>query len=161
MKRRTTMRRLCDGKMWKAVDAMIKGLKKQSKRKGFIVDMDLFGKYDYDKHVCVGCAATCAIQHLSGVSFKGNKIEYTDTRSEFVNVTYNDLGTFEYEIDAFRRGYLLGSIGGLLLYFNIKKILFPAIMEQFELLPPLENDTWKEHLPKYQKFCDYLKKLDV
>lgn len=161
MKRRTTMRRLCDGKMWKAVDAMIKGLKKQSKRKGFIVDMFSFGDYDYGKHVCVGCAATCAIQQLAGVSFKGDKIRYTDARSEFVNVTYNDLQTFQYDIDSFRKGYLNGGIGGLLHYFHIKTTLIPEIMEQFELLPPLENDTWKEHLPKYQKFCDYLKKLDV
>ena len=51
-----------------ALQAMVDGLKRQSKRKGFMVDMVTFG--NVSPETCYGCAATCTLQEMYGVNFE-------------------------------------------------------------------------------------------
>lgn len=148
-----TFRELCKGKVSKAVQAMIDGLKFQSQRKDFRVDMATFGGFsnsgDKGSLVCLGCAATCAIQQLFGINFTDSQIGSLSGRSRQTVRDANDLDRFEEAIDMVGRGdssYLFDYMGDLDSHE-------PSDDNRWVL----NTDNWQEQLPLVQDFVDRLK----
>jgi len=148
-----TFRELCNGKVSAALQAMIDGLKLQSQRKDFRVDMSTFGTF-YDPEnkeipVCFGCAATCTVQQLSKVNFTDSQIDSLEERSFLTIQNSNDLDRFEDAIDCARMGNLIS-------IFN-----YMDNLESYELSDSnrwlLRTDDWQEQLPLVQDFVEMLK----
>jgi len=148
-----TFRELCNGKVSAALQAMIDGLKLQSQRKDFRVDMSTFGTF-YDPEnkeipVCFGCAATCTVQQLSKVNFTDSQIDSLEERSFLTIQNSNDLDRFEDAIDCARMGNLIS-------IFN-----YMDNLKSYELSDSnrwlLCTDNWQEQLPLVQDFVEMLK----
>lgn len=148
---------LCDGKPSNAVKAMISGLKNQSKRKDFRIDMADFG--GYEEGVCFGCAATCSVQELSGKNFLPNSysIRGTVNRAAFLNMHFDDLTKFEYSIDSLRNGVLYS----LLDYFRVPLDLTVQLNSEFGYLWKMNTYNWEKEIPKIQPFLDRLIELGL
>ena len=130
--------------------AMIEGLKKQDKRKGFTVDMgDFGGVYPIEgtsESMCFGCAATCAIQEYFGLDFDVNNIERIKTRAAAVKVDGDVLRRFEGDVDMLRTG----STRVLSDFCRLSETDKEFVHRKFDKLLPLVNDNWKDRLPEYQ-----------
>jgi len=148
-----TFRELCKDKVSTALQAMIDGLKFQSQRKDFRVDMATFGGFsnsgDKGSLVCFGCAATCTIQQLSEVNFTDSLIGSSSGRSRQTIRNSNDLAGFEEAIDCARMGNLIS-------IFN-----YMGDRDSHEFSDDdrwfLGTDDWQEQLPLVQDFVDMLK----
>lgn len=142
-----------DGKVWKAVEAMILGLKKQSKRKVFEITMSTFG--DFNDKVCFGCAATCTVQQVYGKNFNRKNIAGYESRAKFMKAISEDLAEFESAIDGLRMGYL----GDIFKYFKKK---MPVKIYRVTLsLSELSSSNWEVFLPDYENLLTKLKALDI
>lgn len=164
----------CDGKIWKAVEAMIIGLETQSKRDDFKINMGHFLVVSVpsgeSKNVCFGCAATCALQQITGINLPPNKMlswSYSDlnggsftTGSEMRSkvLEISDLVIAENALDRFRQCnfHILAS------YFN-KYHVFPGAFydKVFQMLPMLHSETWQNNLQPYRVLLRYLKWRDI
>jgi hypothetical protein len=153
-----TIRERLDGKMWKAVQAMIDGLIKQSKREDFKIDMGSFGDSEIEdftgKVICFGCAATCAVQEITKKNLTAKHMVETK-RAAFLKLVYDDMDYFEIGINELRNG---GDLYHLKKYLGIPKEVNLKLVKN---LPFLTTDTWRENLPAYQKFADLLKEKDL
>ena len=89
-----------------ALQAMVDGLERQSKRKGFVVDMKTFGEDGGE--TCFGCAATCALQEMYGVNFDASNVDPRGERARALGERWQRLNRFEYDMDSARCGYLAG-----------------------------------------------------
>jgi hypothetical protein len=129
-----------------ALQAMVNGLRKQSKRSDFKIDMGTFG--DAYGGVCYGCAATCALQEISGIDF-------TLENMLWHNLPYatpfsgQEISDFEDVIDAARSGYLLP----LFTFFHLHPIHNRGYPRRFNL----DTDNWEEQLPEVEKLIAELK----
>ena len=148
-----TFRQLCKGKISTALQAMIDGLKFQSQRKDFRVDMSTFGGFsnsgDKGSLVCFGCAATCTIQQLLEINFTDSQIGSLSGRSRQTIRDSDDLDRFEEAIDMVGRGdlfYIFDYMGD---------------RDSHELSDDnrwiLNTDNWQEQMPLVQDFVDTLK----
>lgn len=162
-----TFKELCDGKMWRAVEAMIVGLETQSKREDFHVNMTTFGTvackssfgtfkaeeyHSKTNTVCFGCAATCAVQQLTGINFyTHHTVDKIIQRAELVSTSYNDLNDFETAIDDLRESDLLM----LSQYMGVD--IDVISVKLYNQLPVLESNNWRDGLPKYKVLLRYLK----
>lgn len=154
-----TFKELCDGKMWKAVEAMLIGLQEQNKRKDFKIVMETFGR-SFD-NTCFGCAATCAIQQLTGVNFNSYDIRHEWLRAYAVETDVSDLNDFEMSINDLREGML----HGLIIYFGKSEAIDDLhvryeIMHIQKSLPRLLND-WSNNLQPYYNLLNFLKQNDL
>lgn len=158
--KKKTMRELCNGKMWVAVEAMITGLQTIPGEK-FYVNMNTYGEPSIrNPGVCFGCAATCAVQKLTGVMFEPDTISPSPIR--LATIGAKDLLEFEATIDALRSGH----VDLLVMFFdawdNITDKGVGAQLGELESpLPPLENSNWRERLDDYKPLLDFLKKHDL
>lgn len=141
-----------------AVQAMVDGLLKQSKRKKFVINMGTFGDFADEHKVCFGCAATCAIQYITKKNFhpKYGSIKGKSVRAKILNWEYNDLDNFETIIDYVR----LGRLYMLFNYYDRNDIINNRYkMKQYqEQLVPLETDTWKKELYRFENLVIQLRK---
>lgn len=153
-----TFKELCDNKIWKAVDAMLTGLKSQSERCDFKIDMTSFG-HSKDG-VCFGCAATCAVQQLAGENFIPDFIGTMSTQADFLKFDLYDMGAFETAIDELRKGIIYD----LVRYFGKQKHI-AFILEELKqctvALPLLTTDTWHVNLQPYYDLLKLLKQNDL
>jgi hypothetical protein len=136
-----------------ALEAMIKGLRKYSRRKNFEVNMSHFG--GSSEGICFGCAATCTVQQIINKDFTPTTIESAAIRSIALDVVKDDLDRFEYAIDNARSGMM----GSLFRYFSININAFDF---DTELLDPgfkLGTDNWTEQLPKVRNYIKKIKAL--
>jgi len=148
-----TFRELCKDKVSTALQAMIDGLKFQSQRKDFRVDMSTFGDFsdlgNRGNPVCFGCAATCTVQQLSKVNFTDSQINSLKERSRLTIRDSDDLDRFEYAIECAR-------LGDLISIFD-----YMGARASRELIDDnrwlLRTDDWQEQLPLVQDFVDMLK----
>ena len=148
-----TFRELCKNKVSTALQAMIDGLKLQSQRKDFRVDMSTFGSYHESRNkenpVCFGCAATCTVQQLCKVNFTDSQIDSLKERSFLTIGNSNDLDRFEDAIDSAR-------LGNLLPIFS-----YMGNLESHELSDDnqwlLTTDRWQGQMTLVQDFVDMLK----
>ena len=129
-----------------ALQAMVDGLKTQSKRKDFKIRMHTFGETNGD--ICFGCAATCTVQQLTGINLTDTNI-YLFQHSKVLNIEKRDIEKFEIAIDGTRKGYLRKLFG----YFGIE------IPEKYYKRQNfyLGTITWKEELPIVNKLIEELK----
>lgn len=140
-----------------AITAMIDGLREQSQREDFVVDMHDFGT-KRNSGMCCGCAATCAIQKLTGINFKG--LYVTEMPSDFLarvkefELGRESMGEFEDIINQFR----LTNWVVLLRFYDIEPI-YGAIPNKE--LRGLWNDNWKENLHLYEAYRDQLKAIGL
>lgn len=159
-----TFYELCEGKMWRAVEAMIVGLETQSKREDFIINMSLFGEYSEKRTVCFGCAATCAVQQLTGINLTASNIRQLGHPAA-LNTEYEDTIAFEGAIDNLRTGY----IDELAEYFNLLSVdvrcsalhRLSVHYESIDYLPMLNSQDWEEKLHRYRVLLRYLKWRDI
>ena len=137
-----------------AIFAMVKGLKKYSKRKRFLIDMTTFGRLSLmnNKKVCFGCAASCAIQEISKTSFKPNKLYSLDlhTRAQITNFDAKQLRDFEDALDIAR----MGQLDILFHFYNLDSFHRIDYDNEFRLV----NDNWESQLPAVIKIAKQIKK---
>lgn len=131
-----------------AIRAMINGLRNQSQRDDFSVDMLTFGAHIGS--TCFGCAATCAVQQATGINFTRDSIKSCVSKSKAVGVSPLHLQQFEYVIDDLR----LGAIAPLFEYYDLD---IPRELICLDL-PLMVNSTWEDSLPAYEALAAELEK---
>lgn len=133
-----------------AVMAMILGLEEQSKREDFVIDMESFGmrrKLEGRGIVCLGCAATCALQKMTGINLTEDVICGNATRAEALKMQALEMEVIEIMFDRLRQGdsYLLFTTYGV----------NPSIVPPFNL-PCLYSHNWRDGLPEFKAFYNFL-----
>lgn len=136
------------GKPSIALQHMVDGLSKQSKRKDFKIDMSTFGTSE--GKICYGCAATCAIQNITKINLTSQHIGLTHIRASKTETDYYELDTFENAINNARKGVLVD----LFIFCKLSTHDVHRFSNHFDLW----NDNWKEELPKVRKLIKELKK---
>jgi hypothetical protein len=143
------IRKAIEYKPSKAINFMVNGLERQSKRKEFQIDMDTFGYRD-SVGICYGCAVSCALQELFQKDYTQNTdIKELANRCNFFNCDdYNELHYFEVAIDSVR----LGSLHSLFTFCfgeltNEQKKYCDKLLLN---LPELHTDNWENELPIYK-----------
>lgn len=135
------------------IDAMIQGLREQSARPDFKVDMDTWGNTSAER-MCFGCAAICTMQKAFGVTFKPFQLDTLASRSSCLAVEKNELDEFEMTVDGLRRGNDLG--------MEILADYYKATLPQPTVdLPPLNTGDWSLGLPAYETYRDQLKAIGL
>ena len=99
-----TFRELIDRKPSNALQAMINGLRETEARPDFVVSMGTFGTER--EGLCFGCAATCAIQKISGHNFAPNEIFGSQRKARALNMLEEDVSRFEEAMNEARMGDL-------------------------------------------------------
>jgi hypothetical protein len=129
-----------------ALQFMVDGLKRQSLRNDFTVEMGSFGDHIKD-FKCFGCAATCTIQEIAQKDFVDFNVIETTRRANFLGFDVYELSWFEGAMDFARRGKLSG--------------IFNFCGQQYEQPQEypffLTNDNWKEQIPVVQETIAQLK----
>jgi len=129
-----------------ALQAMVDGLREQSKREDFIIDMGWFvGKED---GICCGCAATCALQRLAGVNFT---IENSINANRFDLLQLKGAISFESVIDDARQGYMSELFG----FYGFDRDSNPDLPQNPNF--DLETDNWEEQLPDVEAYIAELR----
>ena len=105
-----SIRELIQSKPSIALQAMVDGLREQSKRKNFKVDMRTFGegKYLNNPVMCYGCAATCTLQKIAGKNLTVDNINVNLDRAQFLKFELTELRRFEFAICDASIGLLYG-----------------------------------------------------
>lgn len=148
MKKQFSILQAIKGKPSIALQHMVNGLMKQSKRRNFKINMGTYGT-SHGK-ICYGCAATCAIQSVAKINFTPNLIDHTDDRAKRTKTEVNELDAFEGAINQARQG----DLGDLFHFCNIQMSEANRFNSYFEL----EGGNWKKELPKVKKTISQLKK---
>ena len=136
------------------IQAMITGLKFQDSREDFFVDMGSFaGKrpsFGDEGETCFGCAATCALQQLSGVNLtsKIGGLHSSYIRSSVYKLDPLEVSDFEIAIDALRKGDCATIIG----LYGVSHRQWPEMN-----LPMLRTDNWRKKIMYYQRLVEALK----
>ena len=95
-----SLREMLEGKPSLAVKVMIKGL--DNPPPNFHFDMDSFGFVREDE--CMGCAATVALQEITGHRFTLDEIAGTGPRGSALGLDFGDVEQFENAVDELRLG---------------------------------------------------------
>ena len=150
-----------------AIRAMIEGLKENSDREDFKIDMGSFGKTD-ESNICFGCAATCTLQKLSGVKFTKENIFRADRRTIAINrhlsegdiILSKQLFNFESAIDGLRTGCYIDIIYFFELYdqFHEARTKDHELFKSYQSLPTLSTGSWMHNLAPYENFATELEK---
>lgn len=93
-----------------ALKFAVAGLKRLNTKSKYEINMTTYG--NFREGVCSGCAATAAIQELSGHDFSGDEIYYRKGRAKAIDVNIHALELFEDAMDDTR----IGSFTGLVKY---------------------------------------------
>lgn len=148
MKKPISILKAIKGKPSIALQHMVDGLLKQSRRKKFRIEMGSFG--NYSRGICFGCAATCAIQHITKINFTpDSSILDEDARAMKMKVNNEELNQFESAIDDARFGWL----ESLFLFCNLPESQSKRFSNSFSL----NTDDWKEQIPNIRKTIEELK----
>jgi hypothetical protein len=129
-----------------ALQFMLDGLIGQSERSDFEVDMSFYG--DSLNGVCYGCAATCAIQELTGINYNSEQISYRATRCKALSVSKDELGVFECAINGARNG----SIKFLFEFCNLNSSDYKPILKLL-----MTTSNYKDQLPLVKELIEDLK----
>lgn len=150
-----TIRELCNQKIWRAVEGMIKGLEKYGRNDTFVLHMGTWGcvyvASPTIRKPC-GCAAIITVQQLTGIDYTIETINSRHERAEAVSIPCNDLHLFEGAIDALRTGRL----GPIFDYFQKDRTLIG-----FRNLQILHTGNWTDNLDRYKELLHELKTLDL
>ena len=137
-----------------AIQAMIDGLKRQSRRKLFRIEMSDYGDVEEvnGKVICYGCAATCALQQLGDHNFKPGEIYSHLKRAHAIGFDAVEVDRFEWSINGLRLGDYLDLFG---FYSGFEEIA------PDEELPILYSSNWRDGIPAYQAYADKLRALGL
>ncbi len=143
---------------------MIEGLKEYSQKPDFKINMSTFGDVDLKDGICVGCAATCALQKLFNVSFKPYEILGLKNRAYVLKQNLRLLDDFETCVDSIRSGLISLSLREFH-FFSEQKLNEKQIEKIREAyanlrLKPLINLSWEKNLPKYEEFLLKVKEIE-
>jgi hypothetical protein len=138
----------------RALEYMIKGLLKQSKRRDFKIRMSTFGYFDKNDKVCFGCAATCTVQAIAKKNLTAETIFW---QAETLKFKSKELVKFEIVMDCARQGQLEP-------LFSFFKMEYPEIVSDY-LEAEEENGVdwylgssdWRKLLPNYKRLAAFLK----
>lgn len=134
-----------------ALRYMVEGLIKQSKRDDFMIRMSTYGD-DY-LTMCVGCAATCALQQIANKNLIIGTAHSEDKRANYLGFNRQEMEAFEYDIDWARKG----DLEEIFSFFGLKK--------EFDKYIPdigftyLNTWDWKEQLPEVRKVIALLESM--
>lgn len=135
-----------------AAQAMVDGLRAQSKRSDFRIAMDTFGSTD--GKICFGCAATCAIQVLNKRNFTVEDLcnGGISRRQAIPAEKSAKIARFESAINLFR-------IGIPIELFDFFEIDYPAFTRNQNW--HLNDDNWEKQLPKVESYIQKLKSRNL
>lgn len=140
-----------------AVLAMINGLEEHDKREEFEIDMESFGMRRFKpntfgggSYVCIGCAATCALQKMTGITLNQENICGAYARANTLGIPDPEMMKIEMMYESLRRG------DASVLYGLYKVGNVPHFS-----LPHMKNDNWRLHLPVFKEYWSFLKKLKL
>ena len=152
-----------------ALQAMVDGLLSQDMRKDFEIDMNTYGLVD--EAICMGCAATCAVQQITGkdITCERFTVDTCDTIKHEAQAlglsqdkaSLDDLRKFEQAIDRARRGQLVT----LFDYFHIEPELINLpeetyrIRDDIGIIIEIKTDNWKQQIHYVMKKVKELKEL--
>lgn len=139
------------GKPSNALRYMVQGLLEQSKRKRFVIEMSTFGRQGYvdNTTICMGCAATCTIQKIANKNIPLKKIDATHARAASLRLDVIEVIDFESAIDGARCGNLFE----LFRFCKRGKVHRTQYDNKFYL----DNEDWKNDIPKVRKLIKKLK----
>lgn len=132
-----------------ALQAMVDGLREQSKRPDFLVDMSTYGEASSDGAICYGCAATCAVQKATGINLTAKSIGYKAVQAVALDVASDDLRMFEAVINEARCGRLYQ----LFWYFRMTRLYRESYNNRWFL----SDSNWEAQLPAVESFIAELK----
>jgi hypothetical protein len=143
-----TFKERCEGKVWRAMDAMIQGLDHKYHTPDNAVDFRTFGMYCDKSGKAYFNGATAGIQYILHYSF-GVDIENRDVKVMLSETSINDYERFEKALDDFSAG----KIGSLLHYFDLSE-------SRFYSLPAMNNRNWKDILYQYERTAKHYKNIN-
>ena len=155
------------------VRAMIDGLNHHCTRDDFEVNMEVFIDKLVYKNLCIGCAATCAIQEVLNKEITRDdlareeefdlKLEANrfDLYSHLFHTDHNETNAimlFESLVEHLRTG----DIVGLLQFYECKQEDIDNILDSWEdNLPVLTTRTWEENIKSYELFAKDLEAINL
>ncbi len=175
---KTTCRDLCEGKMYKALEAMLAGLEAAEQRDDFVIDMWSYGhvaneKRDWDEPYddaahdgkCHGCAATCALMQLTGKQFGADELPgYSGgaraswgRQAELCGLDQEDLEQFEMAIDQVR----VGKLWPLQAYMHVSPVELEEALLGFGGTIGLPNCNWRNGEANMRALITELKAFDL
>jgi hypothetical protein len=148
-------------KLSDSVNGILQGLKQFSNNPNFRIRMYTFGGvgsqpvWQDERPICVGCAATCAIQNISGVTFTQENI--SSYRHLAVAVRFDELSAYEYAIDVFRRG----SPAELIQLHEIDGVSVPAHIVNLMRCLYIVTEGHEESYPLLEEIIKELKAVNL
>jgi hypothetical protein len=139
-----TLKKRCNYDPAVAIQAIIDGLLRHESIKKFQLDFDYRGKWKDD--CCFGGAETIVLIELLEMSFAPKQLDDDLDRAGLMSTDRLDLLEFEYAIDCFS----IGNSRAIEQYFGL------PISDGDESLWNLQNDNWKNELPKIIHFWEEL-----
>lgn len=136
-----------------ALEMMVKGLIRQGRRKTFVIDMGTFGEVT-DDGFCCGCAATCALQEVSGVRISRDYISTAFQRALACEFEYGEVSDFERAINFAREG----SLRLLFIFFGVDYKWYES---RDDGNYSLTTENWREQLPAVRKHIKELKEIGL
>lgn len=149
---------------------MIDGIKMYDEDPNFEIDMLTYGDWGYEenpksgedavpetnmkKKICYGCAATCAIQKITGITFNPDNISYSDKRCVATELDFIEMDDFEMVINRLRTGDCWPLLHFYDLQLQEMKLLICNINSLN--LPSLDNRNYKSRYTDYEKLYDLL-----
>ena len=147
-----------------AIEAMIKSLYRQDKRKLFTINMSTYGGTAEGE--CFGCAATCTIMQITGVNFTPNddiwggvaraSILAKQLNIKDINIFRINLGVFEVAIENFRTG----KPENLLSLYAIEDTDKNRHLYDGQSWR-LETENWKSQIPSIKAYVTELKAVGL
>ena len=131
---------------YELIDAMIIGLKNPSCQ----INMITYG--NVIDGICFGCAATNAIQYLSGEKFTPDNIIGGYNRAKYLKLDLNILDRFENAINYLRLGNI-DTANFYLAGLGIPKIIY----DLNKRYPELTTENYMENLHHYEELRDQQK----
>lgn len=130
---------------------MVYSLIKQEERDRFVIDMDTYGAANGS--FCFGCAATCALQEMSGVLFgvKDTQEEFRERIRVALGISYEEENRIEWFFNSLR---------------TLDKYSIPdpdvspemevttQMVNEFLKVPALRTETWKLNIGEFVKLAD-------
>jgi|SRR5688572_1417577 len=157
----------------RALQYMLDGLEKQSRRRVFKINMNTFGQVGSpalrgaeNSKICYGCAATCAVQEIAGKNLTPSAFKNVDAddyseglnvRAKVSRIDAKELSDFEFAIDDFRRG----GVSILLQFFNFTSENPQYFELKYEILALdicMGSENWREEIPKVKQAIKILKR---
>ena len=150
-----------------AIRAMVVGIRQQSRRKKFVVNMTTYGLAGRDG-ICYGCAATCTIQKLARKNFKPKDLSSKivnglihppfltreNVAAEWGNTTRAVVSKFEHVINEVRQGRLKQ----LFEFFELGGCIPPYITYYIGKDYVLLDGDYLRNLPNFLKLAARLEK---